>query len=61
MEKLMILNTDLRVSRLCAGCMGLGGGWDKATVLTKAHERQAAEFLDAVLALGINFIDHANI
>jgi predicted oxidoreductase len=61
MEKLMIPNTELRVSRLCAGCMGLGGGWERGTILTKEHERQAAEFLDSALALGINFFDHANI
>lgn len=61
MEKLVLPNTDLRVSRLCAGCMGLGGGWDKATTLNKEHERQAAEFIDAALDLGIDFFDHANI
>jgi predicted oxidoreductase len=41
--------------------MGLGGGWGKDTVLTKEHEKQAREFLDAALELGINFFDHANI
>jgi len=61
MEKLLMPNTDLMVSRLCAGCMGLGGGWDKHVMLTKQHEMQAQEFLDAALALDINFFDHANI
>src|SRR5208282_3658123 len=61
MDKLMIPNTDLRVSRLGAGCMGLGGGWDKGISLTKEHERQASEFLDSALALGIDFFDHASI
>jgi predicted oxidoreductase len=61
MEKIVIPNTDLRVSRLVAGCMGLGGGWDKGTVLTKEHEAQARKFLDKALELGINFFDHANI
>jgi predicted oxidoreductase len=61
MEKLVLPNTDLRVSRLCAGCMGLGGGWDKSVALSKEHEKQAAAFLDAALELGINFFDHANI
>jgi len=61
MEKLLIPNTDLMVSRLCAGCMRLGGGWERGTVLTKEHEQQAHEFLDAALALGINFFDHASI
>jgi predicted oxidoreductase len=61
METLMIPNTDLSVSRICAGCMGLGGGWDDGVVLTKEHESQARVFLDTALALGINFFDHANI
>lgn len=61
MEKISLTGTDLRVSRLCAGCMGLGGGWEKGVALTKEHERQAQEFLDAALALDINFFDHANI
>jgi predicted oxidoreductase len=61
MEKLIIPNTTLRVSRLCAGGMGLGGGWAAGVELTAAHERQAREFLDAALALGLNFFDHANI
>ena len=61
MEEVQIPNTSLKVSRLCAGCMGLGGGWSKDHELTPADERQAREFLDAALALGINFFDHANI
>lgn len=61
MEKIQIPNTDLMVSRLCAGCMGLGGGWGQGLTLTKEHERQAQEFLDAASKLGINFFDHANI
>ncbi|MEI7844450.1 MAG: aldo/keto reductase [Chloroflexota bacterium] len=61
MEKLLLPNTDLMVSRICAGCMGLGGGWSKGVLLTKEHERQAQEFLDAALELDINFFDHANI
>jgi predicted oxidoreductase len=61
MERIMIPNTDLRVSRLCAGCMGLGGSWDKGSALTKDDERRAAAFVDAALALGIDFFDHADI
>jgi len=61
MEQLTIPNTSLKVSRLCAGCMGLGGGWTTDHVLTPEDERQARGFLDAALALGINFFDHANI
>ncbi len=61
MEKLLIPNTSLKVSRLCAGCMGLGGGWETGVELAPKDERQAREFLDAALALDINFFDHANI
>lgn len=61
MEKIILPNTDLRVSRLCAGCMGLGGGWEKNTVLNKDHEKQARVFLEGALELGFNFFDHANI
>lgn len=61
MEKILIPNTDLMVSRVCAGCMGLGGAWDRNAVLTKELEKQAGEFLDAALALEINFFDTANI
>ncbi|HMD90071.1 MAG TPA: aldo/keto reductase [Anaerolineaceae bacterium] len=61
MQKITIPNTKLSVSRLCAGCMGLGGGWEKGTPITKELEKQAAEFLDRALELGINFFDNANI
>jgi predicted oxidoreductase len=61
MEKQLIPNTDLMVSRICAGTMGLGGGWEKDTPVTPDLEHQAAALLDAALALGINFFDHANI
>ena len=61
METLILPNTDLKTSRLVAGCMGLGGGWDPETVLDAGHEKQARDFIDAALELGINFFDHANI
>ncbi len=61
MEQLTIPNTTLRVSRLCAGAMGLGGGWAPGVALTVEHERRAREFLEAALALDINFFDHADI
>ncbi len=41
--------------------MGLGGGWEADVQLTKDHERQAREFLDAAEEIGANFFDHANI
>src|ERR1700738_903220 len=61
MEMMKIPHTDLEVSRLVMGCMGLGGGWDSGTQLTADHERQAREFLDAAEEIGVNFFDHANI
>ena len=47
METIKIPHTDLEVSRLALGCMGLGGGWAAGTQLTTDHQRQAREFLDA--------------
>ena len=61
MEQLTLGHTDLKVSRLIAGCMGLGGGWDPATRLDARHEKQARDFIDTAHELGINFFDHANI
>jgi len=61
MRKQLIPHTDLSVSRICAGCMGLGGGWEKDTPITPDLEKQAAALLDKALELGINFFDNANI
>src|SRR5258707_3665625 len=61
METRKIPNTDLQVSRLALGWMGLGGGWEADVLLTKDHERQAREFLDTAEEIGVNFFDHANI
>ena len=61
MEMIKIPHTDLEVSRLAFGCMGLGGGFAPDTRLTADHERQAREFLDAGEEIGANFFDHANI
>ncbi len=61
MEFVKLANTDLRVSRLIAGCMGLGGGWEKSLELSEVHEAQADDFLARALGEGINFFDHADI
>lgn len=61
MQKLTIPHTDLSVSRICAGCMGLGGGWEKDTLITADLEKQAVIFVEKALELGINFFDNANI
>ncbi len=47
-------------SRLVLGCMGLGGGWNKAALSAlDVHTAQAA--LEAALGAGITLIDHADI
>ena len=61
MESVKIPHTDLEVSRLALGCMGLGGGWARDTELTSVHEQQARELLDVAEEIGANFFDHANI
>jgi predicted oxidoreductase len=61
MERLNLPHTDLKTSRLIAGCMGLGGGWAPETLLNADHEKQARDFIDTALDLGIDFFDHANI
>jgi len=61
MEMVKIPHTDLEVSRLAMGCMGLGGGFAPDILLTADHERQAREFFDAAEEIGVNFFDHANI
>ncbi len=61
MQQMTIPHTDLNVSRLIAGCMGLGGGRSPETVLDASHEEQTRAFVDTALELGINFFDHANI
>jgi predicted oxidoreductase len=61
MDSIKIPHTDLEVSRLAFGCMGLGGGWAPDTELTSVHEQQAREFLDVAGEVGANFFDHANI
>ncbi len=47
-------------SRLAAGVMGLGGGWDTSPI-TADHVVTAHEVIDTALDAGINFFDHADI
>jgi predicted oxidoreductase len=61
MQMMKIPHTDLEVSRLAMGCMGLGGGWGSGTQLTADHERQAREVFETAEEIGANFFDHANI
>jgi predicted aldo/keto reductase-like oxidoreductase len=57
MEMIKVPHTDLEVSRLAMGCMGLGGGLGSGTQLAADHERQAREFLDAAEKIGANFFE----
>ncbi len=49
-----------KISPLACGCMGLGGAWDN-TPVTSNHQYQAEAFVEAALASGITFFDHADI
>jgi len=60
MKKYLIPNTDLKVSRLAYGCMGIGGSWDNAP-LTKEVTSKAIVSISTALEYGINFFDHADI
>jgi predicted oxidoreductase len=51
---------DFDVSRIALGCMGLAGTWNPADV-GEEHRRKAIASVEAALAAGINFFDHADI
>jgi predicted oxidoreductase len=55
-----IPNTDLEVSRIGYGCMGLGGSWDDAP-LTDQDKSAAVELVGKAFDQGINLFDHADI
>ncbi len=52
--------TDVRVSRIALGCMGLAGTWNPAEV-GDAHRRKAIAAFESALEAGITFFDHADI
>lgn len=52
-----MMNTD---KQLIYGCMGLGGSWDTSP-LTNKIQKKADEVLEAVIANGITYFDHADI
>ena len=47
-------------SRIAYGCMGLGGEKDNSSIMNKDIS-QAHSVIEAALAYGINFFDHADI
>ena len=53
-------SSDLNVTRIAYGCMGLGGGWEPSP-LTEATRKEAIKILRTALDSGINFFDHADI
>lgn len=52
--------TDIRVSRIALGCMGLAGTWNPSEVGDE-HRRKAIAAFESALEAGINFFDHADI
>jgi predicted oxidoreductase len=60
MEKYLIPNTDLEVSKIAYGCMGLGKTWDTSP-LTENIKANAFDSVISAIENGINFYDHADI
>ncbi len=60
MKKYLIPNTDLEVSRIAYGCLGIGGSWDDSP-LTNEVVSSATIAVSTALEHGINFFDHADI
>ena len=60
MKKYLIPNTDLEVSKIAYGCMGIGGSWDGAP-FTDEVTSKAINSVSTALEHGITFYDHANI
>ncbi len=60
MKKYLIPNTNLEVSKIAYGCMGIGGSWDDSP-LTDEVLSKAIDSVSAALEHGITFYDHANI
>lgn len=56
----MTARADVRDATVLAGCMGLGGDWDDSPV-TDEHRDQAEAMIEAALAAGIEWFDHADI
>lgn len=60
MNTYALAHTDLEVSRLSLGCMGLSNRWDSSPY-SQAEVTQAARLVECALAAGINLFDHADI
>jgi predicted oxidoreductase len=60
MKKYTIPNTELKVSKLAYGCMGIGGSWDEEPSTIESISN-ATDAITAALENGINIFDHADI
>ena len=60
MKKYLIPNTNLEVSKIAYGCMGIGRTWDD-TPLTENIFKDALASVSTALENGITFFDHADI
>lgn len=59
MEYIKLGNSDIKVSRLCAGCMSFGDPASKMHAWT-LNPQESEEIIKHALDLGINFFDTAN-
>lgn len=60
MKHYLVANTDLSLSRLAYGCMGLGGAMDRSA-LDAAQRHRAHAAVNAAVEAGVNLFDHADI
>lgn len=60
MKTYSLPNTSLNLTRIAYGCMQIGGSWSN-TPMTRDERAKAARVVEAALAHGINFFDHADI
>lgn len=61
MKQIQLGKSDLIVSQIALGCMGLGGNWDASVPYTKQDELEALKAVESALEEEINFFDHADI
>ncbi|MEN8193996.1 MAG: aldo/keto reductase [Bacteroidota bacterium] len=60
MQKYLLADTGVKISRIAYGCMGIGGSWD-STPITKKLTLKALDSVSTALENGITLFDHADI
>ena len=60
MKVYQLANTDLQVSCIGYGCMGIGGQWDRSP-LTQTEKLAATRAVMTAYEQGITLFDHADI